>query len=271
MSDARWDRLFNLGLLVALVGVIGLALRPAAAFAQAVSWPPSTGLLVSEVVTGGASASDEFVELYNASASALDLGGLELVYVTASGSTVTRKQTWTQQIVPAHRHLLIANAAGTWAAGADGTYTGGFAASGGSIALRTLGGVVVDAISWGDASNVFVEGASGPAPAAASSLERRPGGTFGNAMDSNDNLADLRIEASPVAQNLAASPVPAVTPTPTATSAPTQTPAPTPTAEPPCATLPEATPPPTPDLSGPLTSARRGPPRRAQLSPPRAG
>ncbi len=248
MSDARWDRLFNLGLIVALIGVVGLALRPASALAQTVSWPPSTGILVSEVVTGGASASDEFVELYNASASALDLGGLELVYVTASGSTVTRKQTWTQQIVPAHHHLLIANASGVWAGGADGTYTGGFAASGGSIALRTLGGVVVDAISWGDASNAFVEGAPGPAPASGSSLERRPGGSLGNAMDANDNMADLRIEASPVAHNLAASPVPAVTPTPTATVVPTPTPTPTPapTAGPMCATLPAATPSPTP-------------------------
>ncbi len=245
MTDAHWDRLFNLGLLVALVGVVGLAVRPAAAFAQAVSWPPSSGLLVSEIVTGGASASDEFVELYNASASAIDLGDLELVYVTASGSTVTRKQTWAQQIVPAQSHLLIANASGAWAPGADGTYTGGFAASGGSIALRTLDGLVVDAISWGDASNPFVEGAPGPAPATGSSLERRPGGGLGNAADSNDNLADLRLEASPFAQNLAAPPVPAVTPTPAATMLPTPTLASSPTAGPVCATLPAATPSPT--------------------------
>ena len=42
-----------------------------------VGWPPSTGLLVSEVVTGGTSASDEFVEIYNASDGAIDLAGLE--------------------------------------------------------------------------------------------------------------------------------------------------------------------------------------------------
>ena len=63
--------------------------RPAsdldAAPLAAVSWPPSTGLLVSEVVTGGASASDEFVEIYNAVGAAIDLGGLELVYVTSTG------------------------------------------------------------------------------------------------------------------------------------------------------------------------------------------
>ena len=78
----------------------------------AVSWPPSTGFLVSEVVTGGASASDEFVEIYNASASALDLANLELVYVTSTGTTVTRKQTWTSLLVASHRHVLIANSSG---------------------------------------------------------------------------------------------------------------------------------------------------------------
>ena len=64
-------------------------LRPVAA----VAWPPSTGLLIAEVVTGGASASDEYVEITNAGAVPADLAGMELAYVTSSGSTVTRKAT----------------------------------------------------------------------------------------------------------------------------------------------------------------------------------
>src|SRR3712207_1156608 len=79
----------------------------AARFAAVASWPASTSLLVSEVVTGGASASDEYVEIYNASSAPADLGGLELVYATASGSTVSRKQTWTSLTLGGHRHLLI--------------------------------------------------------------------------------------------------------------------------------------------------------------------
>ena len=189
-----------------------LAAQLAAQPAAAVTWPPSSGLLVSEVVTGGASASDEFVEIYNASGADLDLGGLELVYVSSSGSTVTRKQTWTSLLVGAHRHLLLANSAGKWTAAADGQYSGGFAATGGSLVLRTLAGAVVDSLSWGDAASTFVEGSAGPAAAANSSLERRPGGTAGNSTDTNDNAADTRIEPSPVAQNLAAASVPAASP-----------------------------------------------------------
>ena len=125
------------------------AVRPMGVTAQAaVGWPPSSGLLVAEVVTGGASASDEYVELANAAAKALDLAGLEIAYVTSSGSTVTRKASWSTPLaLESGRHLLIANASGIYAAFADATYTGGFAATGGAI-VRPIG-APVDAVAWG--------------------------------------------------------------------------------------------------------------------------
>ena len=74
------------------------------------------------------------------------------------------------------RHLLVANASGIYAASADATYSGGFAATGGAIVVRPIGGQPIDAVGWGDATNAFVEGTAGAAPAAGSSIERRPGG-----------------------------------------------------------------------------------------------
>ena len=41
----------------------------------AVPWPTSGAILLAEVVTGGGSASDEYVEITNASAATVDLGG----------------------------------------------------------------------------------------------------------------------------------------------------------------------------------------------------
>src|SRR5215207_9651137 len=58
--------------------------------AAAAAWPTST-LVISEVQTGGASASDQFVEVANQGSGPVDLSGLEVVYATSSGSTVTRK------------------------------------------------------------------------------------------------------------------------------------------------------------------------------------
>ena len=220
-----------------------------------VSWPASTGLLVSEVVTGGASASDEFVEIYNGASAALSLANLELVYVTASGSTITRKQAWTDLLLQPGQHLLLANSVGSYAAQADGLYSGGFAATGGSLVLRVIGGAVFDSLSWGDASSSFVEGAAGPSPAAGSSLERKPGGLLGNGTDTNDNLADTIVQPNPQPDGLDAPPVPpppaspspSLSPTAGPTAEPTVEPTPDPTPEPTLEPTAEPTPQPTPD------------------------
>ena len=229
------------------------AVRPHAAaavgVAAAVAWPVST-LVVSELETGGASASDEFAEIANTGSVPVDLAGLELVYATSTGSTVTRKASWTTtRILDPGRHLLVTNAAGIHAAIADLTYSGGFAATGGAIVLRPIGGAPIDAVAWGDATSSFVEGSAAPAPAAGSSIERLPGGAAGNGTDTNDNLADFTV-AIPNPQNLAsaATPDPGETPTPTATATATPAPTPTPTS------TPTSTPTPTPTATPTATA-----------------
>jgi uncharacterized protein YdeI (BOF family) len=215
--------------------------------AATVTWPTST-LVISEVQTGGTSASDEFVEVANQGVGPVDLLGLEVVYATSSGSTVTRKGTWsTSAVLEPGRRILLANGAGIHAAAGDLTYTGGFAATGGAVALRVVGGDVIDSLGWGDAANPFVEGTAAPAPAALSSLERRPGGPAGNGLDSNDNAADFLVSLLPGPQGLSAAPVPApgtATPGPTATPSPAPTPSPTLTPDP--TPSPTATPSPSP-------------------------
>ena len=124
----------------------------------AVGWPVST-LLVSEVQTGGASASDEFAEITNVGTAPVDIAGLEVVYVTSTGTTVTRKASWSSTtILEPGRHLLVANTAGIYASLADATYSGGFTATGGAIVLRAIGGAPNDAVGWGDATKAVVEG-----------------------------------------------------------------------------------------------------------------
>jgi len=222
---------------------------PGAALEAAVEWPTST-LLVSEIQTGGASASDEFAEITNVGAGPVDLAGLEIVYVTSSGSTVTRKASWTTSLVlEPGRHLFIANSLGIYAGLADATYSGGFAATGGAIALRAMGGAPVDAVGWGDATNTFVEGTAAAAPAAGSSIERLPAGLAGNTTDTNDNAADVLVQPAPNPQSLAAPPVPVPGPTGSPSPAPSAEPstAPTPTAQPPA--TPAATPTPAPSAT----------------------
>src|SRR4051794_6140383 len=137
---ARARRAGSTALIVVILAAVAVGWGGAGVLAGPVSWPPST-LVVSEVQAGGASASDEFVEIANESSAAVDLLGLEIVYATSSGSTVTRKATWsTSLVLDAGKRLLLANSSGVFGAAADATYSGGFAATGGGIALRIVGG-----------------------------------------------------------------------------------------------------------------------------------
>ena len=190
-------------------------------------------LVVSELQTGGAGASDEFIELYNPGESPVALAGLEVVYVSSSGSTVSRRATWESGEIGPRRHLLLANAAGAFAAIADVLYSGGLSATGGSVAIRPSGASkAIDAVGWGSASNAWMEGAAAPAPAWGSSLERLPGGEEGSRQDSDNNLVDFRQRAEPDPQNTASPATPA-TPTPSPiSSGETQPPSATPGASP---------------------------------------
>jgi hypothetical protein len=135
-------------------------------------------LVISEVVTGGASASDELIELHNPTAAALPLEGLEVIYVTSTGATITRRAAWELGApgVPPGGHVLIANASGIYASVADATYASGMAATGGSVAIRILGAITaIDAAGWGTAASAWMEGTPVAAPAAGRRARLGPG------------------------------------------------------------------------------------------------
>ena len=104
---AGWTALIVVVLATSVAGWGG-----ARVLAGDVVWPPSS-LVVSEVQTGGSSASDEFVEIANQGAGPVDLIGLEVVYATSSGSTVTRKATWSAATIlsPGRRILRACSGA----------------------------------------------------------------------------------------------------------------------------------------------------------------
>ena len=221
---------------------------------------PIGHLVVSEVMTGGASASDELIELYNPSGSALPLEGLEVLYVTATGGTITRKASWAAGAasLPSGGHLLIANGAGAFAAIADVTYTNGLAATGGSVAIRILGaGTAIDAVGWGTAASTWMEGSATVAPASGHTIERLPGGSGGSGQDTDQNSADFVERGTPDPQNAASPPIAVPTPQPTASPSAGETPLMTTTPAPTAAADPTALPtvPPSPAPSGtPVTT-----------------
>jgi uncharacterized protein YdeI (BOF family) len=220
-------------LLAILLVIAGFAAVPAA---PAPVRGAADHLVISEVVTGGASASDELIELHNPTAAPLPLEGLELVYASATGATVSRRATWALGApqVPPGGHVLVANEAGIYAPIADATYASGMAASGGSVALRILGASsAIDAVGWGTATSTWREGATAGAPATGASIERLPGGAQGSGQDTDDNAADFTERPVPDPQNIGSPPTPLPgdppDPDPTITPLPEPTPIPEPT------------------------------------------
>jgi hypothetical protein len=214
-------------ILMAIAPVIA-RLEPVRVAGNVMSAADAVGhLVISELVTGAASASDEFAEIYNPSADALPLEGLELIYVSASGTTVTRKAAWVAGApsVPPGAHWLVANSAGLYGPMADTTYANGLAATGGSVALRIQGATAaIDALGWGTATSTWLEGTPAPAPPAGSSLERLPGGSAGSGQDTNDNIGDFVTRTAPDPQNAAAAPI--ASPSPSISAIPSGSPSP---------------------------------------------
>jgi hypothetical protein len=254
-SSSSFSRDRSLTFLV-MVAMFAAALAPVMTLeiARGVGLSAPNHLVISEVVTGGASASDELIELYNPTASALPLEGLEVIYVTSTGATITRRAAWEvgAPSVPAGAHVLIANGSGIYASIGDATYVSGMAATGGSVAIRILGAsTAVDAVGWGTTTSSWREGVPAIAPATGASIERLPGGALGSGTDTGDNAADFAERLVPGPQNLAAAPTPhpaSATPPPPPLETPVEphvTPDPTPITTPiPTATpsLPPATP-----------------------------
>jgi hypothetical protein len=153
---------------------------------------------LNELSTGTTgSATDEFVELYNAGSSPTDVSGFKLVYRSGTGTSDVALATIPDgaTLVPGAFYLF----GGSGYAGAkkaDQSFSTGMAATAGGIGLRDRSGKLADSVGYGTATNAFVETRPALAPPASappgSSSIRLPDGA-----DTNDNGADFTVSAAP--------------------------------------------------------------------------
>jgi len=153
---------------------------------------------VNEFSTGTtASATDEFVELFNAGASTVVVGGYKLVYRSGAGTGDISLGTIPDGTMLAPGAFYLFGGSGYAGARApDQTFSQGLAGTAGGVGLRDGGGKLLDSVGYGTATNAFVEAHAAPAPPSTavpgSSDIRFPDGT-----DSDDNGADFRVTALP--------------------------------------------------------------------------
>jgi Lamin Tail Domain/Collagen triple helix repeat (20 copies) len=154
---------------------------------------------VNEFMTGvTGAASNEFVEIVNAGAAAVDLSGWKLVYRSATGTNDTVLDTVPSGTMLAPGAFYLFGGSGyTGPPAADQTFSAGLAAAAGGVGLRDGNGNLVDSVGWGStAANGFVEGSpAAPPPATSapgSSDVRLPDGH-----DTNDNSVDFTVATPP--------------------------------------------------------------------------
>lgn len=201
-------------------------------------------VLISEVRVNGTSPSDpdEFVELFNRTAFAINLRSWRIEIGNFDGSRTSTLGLTGE--IPPYGFYLVSKPNGL-AIEADQTFSFSLANFGGHVALIDAATRTADLFGWVNAATAE----TAPFPSAGAdgqSLERLSGpvheATRGNAHDTDNNRADFFIQALPNPQNARSTPelppgatwpVPSSTPTrtatPTRTQTPTRTTTPTPT------------------------------------------
>ena len=164
------------------------------------------GVVISEFRTRGPNGgADEFVELYNNSNGAVDVGGWKINGSNSSGSTSTRLTIAAATTIPAHGHFLATNSSASGYSGAvsgDKTYTTGITDDGG-IALLMPDNTIVDQVGMSTGS-AYKEGTT-LTPLTTNTdqgYERKPGGLGGSTQDTNDNATDFQVRSPSDPQHL---------------------------------------------------------------------
>lgn len=194
--------------------------------------PGQGNVVISEFRSSGpAGDGDEFVELFNPTASSIGIGGWRIRSISNSGSMMTRLTIPTGTSLDAGQHYLAATSASGLAR--DGTMSTGIAYDGG-VALT-----LADGTSIVDKAGMSPAAAEGTPLGEMSGLvdqsyERQAGGSQGSCYDSDQNSYDFALISPSDPQTtgsdlIVCSPA---TDTPSATSSSTSSPSPsvTPTA-----------------------------------------
>lgn len=173
-------------------------------------------IVISEIQIAGTDTTNDFIELYNPTESAVSLSGWKLKKRNSAGNDGAIITFGSGATIPSHGYFL-------WANTTDGFHTSISADDGttatvspdNSIALTTPGETIVDQVAWGSAPNSFVEGSAiASNPPANQSLERKAQSSSdvtsmtsgsdvskGNGHDTENNSTDFILRTTTQPQN----------------------------------------------------------------------
>jgi hypothetical protein len=150
-------------------------------------------LIITEIQTqSAASASDEFIEIYNPLEHDISLAGFELQYLSATGSTPINMMLTPvvgSSSLSAHSFMLFTSTVSPLSG--DAQFAARLSGAGGRVLIK-IGGVVHDSVGWGSATQaVLAEGAPALAPEQTGNTISRLLEVNGSFQDTNSNVADF--------------------------------------------------------------------------------
>jgi hypothetical protein len=153
-------------------------------------------LVVNELQSEGASASDEFLEIYNPTACTITLTGWTIRHTSINGTTIQTEWTGAaNKTIASHGYAIVAGSGFAGPGATVGVFngTGVMAAAGGGMGLYDPTGKRVDSVGYGaGATNPLVESAAMAGPLAGQSIGRRSDG-----LDTDRNLDDFKTFTTP--------------------------------------------------------------------------
>ncbi|MCA9929180.1 MAG: lamin tail domain-containing protein, partial [Anaerolineales bacterium] len=161
------------------------------------------GILFSELLPGMPGNNNrEFIELYNAGVTPVDLAGWSLWYKLNDSQDAVLVYKWTAASeIPGWGHFLLLRADQPFEVIGDAVYDTPLFERRGGLVLRDANDEVVDRLGWGEGIGEFFAGGPAGVPVDGASIERLPGGASGNGVNSNDNASDFALSAIPSPQN----------------------------------------------------------------------
>ncbi len=241
----------------------------------------ATHIVISQIQAAGSgsgNADQEFVELFNPTASSIDITGWRLKEENPTNSSSSNLVASMSGVISSHGYFLVGSPTYPGSPAADEIYSASssaFTANSTIVLFSDAGTTIVDKVGMGTA--VDKETNTAPAPTPSGSIQRKLDENAGHGTDTDDNSADFESVAVSAPRNsltIIATATPTETPTSTPTPSPTNTPAATPTLTPspsPTPTeVPTATPTATPTASPTATSTPTTTPTQTPTQTPTA-
>ena len=159
-----------------------------------ITQPKMPGLFIAAVQIAGASSSDDFVKIYNASPETVDIAGWHLRKKASTGNVSSLREFPEGASVSPKSFFVWASSINGFAAslGADVSSTGSLAINN-SVALFDASGTEIDALAWGSGTDQYGNGSPYPEnPSPGEILLRKM--DQGAVVDTRDNASDFFIQ-----------------------------------------------------------------------------